>query len=90
MFIRLKLKKMDIIKNVEKIDSIWKSTARLPSSMEDLQEGIENTPPSIKIQFTEEVGGSKGTEIIFSSVEARDAEFDKMSEILDAKLFSGK
>lgn len=81
---------MDIIKNAEKIDSIWKSTYRVPSSLEDLQEGVEKTLPTIIIKYTEEIEGKNRIEIPFSTDEARDAEFDKMSETLDAKLFSGK
>lgn len=86
MFIRIKLKNSDIIKNVEKIDSIFKSTASLALTAEDLAKGIDKTQPSIKIVFSEEVEGKKVIEIMFDLVEKRDEVFEKISIDLDAKL----
>ncbi len=86
MFIRIKVKKSDIIKNAEKIDSIFKSTASLPLTAEDLAKGIDKTQPSIKIVFSEEVEGKKVIEIMFDLEEKRDEIFEKISIDLDAKL----
>ena len=81
------MKNSDIIKNAEKIDSIFKSTSRLPLSADDLAQGIKKTQPSIKVVFSEEVEGRKGVEIMFDTEEKRNEAFEKFSNDLDAKLF---
>ena len=90
MFIRLKMNKMDLIKNVDRIDSIYKSVNRPPLSIEELEKGIEKTFPAITIKFIEEVNGKLGVEIVFDSEESRDKQFEEMSKTLDARLFDGK
>ncbi|MBL7812104.1 MAG: hypothetical protein JNL57_07755 [Bacteroidetes bacterium] len=79
--------KSDIIKNADKIDSIFKSKVRLPMTAEDLAQGNEKTLPSIKIVFSEEVEGQKGIDMTFDSEEKRDGVFEQISKDLDAKLF---
>ena len=90
MFIRLKMNSNDLIKNVDRIDSIYKSTTCPPVSAEDFSKGIEKVIPTIKILFIEEVGGKRGVELAFDSIESRDKEFEEMSKVLDARLFDGK
>mgnify|MGYP006906721939 CR=1 FL=1 len=90
MFIRLKMNNTDLIKNADRIDSIYKSVNHPPLSVEELEKGIEKTISTIKIKFTEEVNGKLGVEIAFDSEDARDKQFEEMSKVLDARLFDGK
>lgn len=87
MFIRLKMKSTDIIKNAERIDSIYKSVYRKPLNAEELANGIEPTFPSIKIKYTEEVDGNNGIELPFDSEQERDKRYEEFSNALDARLF---
>ena len=87
MYIRIKMKNSDIIKNSDKIDSIFISIARMQMSADELDQSIEKILPSIKIVFSEEVEGNKGIEMTFDSEDTRDNVFEQMSKYLDAKLF---
>ena len=80
------MKNSDIIKNADKIDSIFKSIARMPMSADELAQGIEKTLPSIKIVFSEEVEGNKGIEMTFDSEDTRDNLFEQMSKEFTGKL----